>query len=215
MASSRPYVILSAAMSIDGKIASRTGRSKLSSLTDLARVHRLRAAVDAILVGRNTVSVDDPSLTVRRAVGRNPTRIILDPKASIPLDSKIVRTSKDIPTVLVVSETASYRRVSLLAGKGLQVIKCGRREINLRKMLGLLAKKGIKKILVEGGGTTNWYFLRERLVDEILVTVTPYIVGGREAVSLVEGHGFGNISHSFKLRQVKRTGNEIVMRYVP
>lgn len=214
MARSKPYVILSAAMSIDGKIATHTGRSDLSSRKDLIRIHKLRTSVDAILVGKNTVNVDNPSLTVRRVKGRNPMRIILDPKACISLDSKIARTSKTVPTMIIVSDLASSKRAALLAMKGMQVIRCGKQKISLKRLLSILAKKGIKKILVEGGGTTNWHFLEERLVDEILVTITPYIVGGKESTSLVEGHGFSNMSHSFRLKQIKRIGNEIVLRYV-
>lgn len=214
MARSKPYVILGAAMSIDGKIATRTGRSRLSSDKDVIRVHKLRGAVDAILVGKKTVDVDNPSLTVRHVRGKNPTRIVLDPRGGISLNSKIARTSKTIPTMIIISETVSPKKISLFARKGMQVIRCGKRRIELKKLLSILAKKGIKKILVEGGGTTNWYFLKEKLVDEILVTMTPYIVGGKEAVSLVEGHGFSNISYSFKLKEVKRIGNEIILRYV-
>lgn len=214
MASSKPYVILSAAMSMDGKIATRKGESKFSSSKDLARVHRLRGSVDAILVGRNTVSVDNPSLTVRHAKGKNPIRIILDPKAAISPGSKIVKTSKNIHTMVIVSETAPSRRVSFLAKKGLEVIKCGKIRIDLKKLLAILAKQGIRKILVEGGGTTNWYFLKEKLVDEIIVTITPYVVGGKESVSLVEGHGFDKILHPLKLKQVKRMGNEIILHYI-
>jgi 2,5-diamino-6-(ribosylamino)-4(3H)-pyrimidinone 5'-phosphate reductase len=213
MASSKPYVILSAAMSIDGKIATRTGKSRFSSGRDLTRVHKIRGSVDAILVGKNTVSVDNPSLTVRHVKGKNPVRLVLDPRATISLGSKIVKTSKTIPTMVIVSEKASSRKTLLLAKKGLQVIRCGKVRINLKRLLSLLAMQGIKKILVEGGGTTNWYFLKEKLVDEILVTVTPFIVGGKESVSLVEGHGFDEISCSFQLKQVKRMGNEIVLRY--
>jgi 2,5-diamino-6-(ribosylamino)-4(3H)-pyrimidinone 5'-phosphate reductase len=214
MANSKPYVILSAAMSIDGKIATRKGKSKFSSNKDLARVHRLRGSVDAIIVGRNTVSVDNPSLTVRHVKGRNPIRIILDPKATISPNSKIVKTSKKIPTMVIVSEIAPARHVSLLTKKGLEVIKCGKIRIDLKKLLSILAKRGIKKILVEGGGTTNWYFLKEKLINEIIVTITPYMVGGKEAISLVEGHGFDNISYLLKLKHVKRMGNEIVLHYV-
>ncbi|MGB9002980.1 MAG: 2,5-diamino-6-(ribosylamino)-4(3H)-pyrimidinone 5'-phosphate reductase [Nitrosotalea sp.] len=214
MANSKPYVIMSAAMSIDGKIATRKGKSKFSSNKDLARVHRLRGSVDAILVGRNTVSVDNPSLTVRHVKGRNPIRIILDPKAKISSSSKIVKTSKKISTIAIVSEIASARRMSLLTKKGLEVIKCGKIKIDLKKLLSILAKRGIRKMLVEGGGTTNWYFLKEKLVDEIIVTITPYVVGGKEAISLVEGHGFENIPYPLKLKQVKRVGNEIVLHYI-
>ncbi|NHI04218.1 Diaminohydroxyphosphoribosylaminopyrimidine deaminase [Candidatus Nitrosotalea sp. TS] len=198
---------------MDGKIATRKGESKFSSSKDLARVHRLRGSVDAILVGRNTVSVDNPSLTVRHAKGRNPLRIILDPKATISPSSKIVKTSKKIHTMAIVSETAPSRRVSILAKKGLEVIKCGKIRIDLKKLLSILAKRGIRKILVEGGGTTNWYFLKEKLVDEIIVTITPYVVGGKESVSLVEGHGFDKISYPLKLKQVKRMGSEIILHY--
>lgn len=214
MANSKPYVILSAAMSMDGKIATRKGESKFSSSKDLARVHRLRGSVDAILVGRNTVSVDNPSLTVRHAKGRNPLRIILDPKATISPDSKIAKTSKKIHTMAIVSEIASSRRVSILEKKGLEVIKCGKIRIDLKKLLSILAKQGIRKILVEGGGTTNWYFLKEKLVDEIIVTITPYVVGGKESVSLVEGRGFDKISYPLKLKQVTRMGSEIILCYI-
>ncbi len=214
MANSKPYVILSAAMSIDGKISTRTGKSKLSSDKDLTRVHALRSNVDAILVGRNTVSVDNPSLTTRRIKGTSPIRIILDPKASISLSSKIVSTSKVIPTILVVSEMAQKKRMLHLSNKGLEIITCGKIRIELKKLLNILAKQGIKKILVEGGGTTNWYFLKEKLIDEIVVTITPYVIGGKESTSLVEGMGFDNISYSFSLKQIKRVGNEIVLHYI-
>lgn len=214
MVNSKPYVILSAAMSIDGKIATRTGKSRLSSDKDLTRVHNLRSSVDAIIVGRNTVSVDNPSLTTRRVKGTNPIRIILDPKASISLNSEIVKTSKTIPTMIIVLEMASTRRVPLLTKKGLEVIRCGKIRIELKKLLAILAKRDIKRILVEGGGITNWYFLKEKLIDEIIVTIAPYVIGGKESVSLVEGLGFDNISYSFRLKQIKRAGNEIVLRYV-
>ncbi len=213
-ARSRPYVILSAAMSIDGKIATRTGASRLSSKRDLARVHRLRGSADAILVGRNTVAQDDPMLTVRLARGKNPTRIVLDPRAAMPPSSRIGATANSIPTIVAVTETAPKSRAERLAKRGLEVIVCGRSRIDLGKLLSILARKGIRKLVVEGGGTTNWHFLAEDLADEILVTIAPFVVGGTDAVSLVGGRGFGKISHSFKLKQVERLGNEIVLRYV-
>src|SRR5574340_1814764 len=107
MGKSRPCVILSAAISIDGKIATRTGRSNQSSKKDLVRVHNLRKSVDAILIGKNTVNVDNPSLTVRHVKDRNPIRVILDPKGSLSPKSKVIRTAKKTPTILVVSENAS------------------------------------------------------------------------------------------------------------
>ena len=213
MEKSRPYVILSAAISIDGKIATRTGRSNLSSKKDLVRVHDLRKSVDAILIGKNTVNVDNPSLTVRHVKGKNPIRIILDPNGGLSLKSKVIRTAKKTPTILVVSENAS-KNVEKFVAKGAQVIRCGKKTINIKKLLQILGKRGIKRIVVEGGGTTNWYFFKEKLVDEIIITVTPYVLGGNTAVSLVEGVGFENISNSFKLKKIKKIQNELVLHYV-
>ncbi|HET7345202.1 MAG TPA: 2,5-diamino-6-(ribosylamino)-4(3H)-pyrimidinone 5'-phosphate reductase [Nitrososphaeraceae archaeon] len=213
MAKSRPYVILSAAMSIDGKIASRKGRSNLSSKKDLIRVHKLRKTADAILVGKNTINVDDPLLTVRYVKGKNPIRIILDPKGSLSAKSRVIQTAKKIPTILVVTENAS-RKVERFVTKGVQVIRCGKNRIDLKKLLEILGKKGIKKIVVEGGGTTNWYFFKEKLVDEIAITITPFVLGGITAISLVEGTVFGEIPKSYKLKNIEKIQNEIVLHYV-
>jgi 2,5-diamino-6-(ribosylamino)-4(3H)-pyrimidinone 5'-phosphate reductase len=213
MEKSRPYVILSAAVSIDGKIATRTRRSNLSSRKDLIRVHNLRKSVDAVLVGKNTVNIDDPLLTVRYVKGNNPIRVILDSKGSLSTKSNVIKTAKNIPTILVVSEN-SPRNVEKFTMKGVQVIRCGKKKIDIKKLLKILGKKGIKKIVVEGGGITNWYFFKEKLVDEIVVTITPYILGGSTAISLVEGVGFGTISNSFKLRKIEKIQNEIVLHYV-
>ncbi|CUR52728.1 2,5-diamino-6-ribosylamino-4(3H)-pyrimidinone 5'-phosphate reductase [Nitrosotalea devaniterrae] len=213
MEKSRPYVILSAAISIDGKIATRTGKSNLSSRKDLVRVHNLRKSVDAVLVGKNTVNVDDPLLTVRYVKGKNPIRIILDSKGSLSIKSNVVKTAKKIPTMLVVSENSS-KNVKKFTTKGVQVIRCGKKKIDIKKLLKILGKKGIKKIAVEGGGTTNWYFFKEKLVDEIVVTITPYVLGGSTAISLVEGVGFGKISNSFKLKKIEKIQNEIVLHYM-
>jgi 2,5-diamino-6-(ribosylamino)-4(3H)-pyrimidinone 5'-phosphate reductase len=212
MAKSRPYVIVSAAISIDGKLATRTGRSNLSSKKDLKRIHKLRNTVDAILVGRNTINIDDPLLTIRYVKGKNPIRIILDSMGNISHKSRVIETAKKTPTILVVSENAP-KKVERFIAKGVGVIRCGKNKIDLKKLLEILRKKGIKRILVEGGGTTNWYFFKNKLVDEISLTVTPYILGGSTAISLVEGDGFGEISNSFKLKKIEKIQNEIVLHY--
>ncbi|MHB8602886.1 MAG: 2,5-diamino-6-(ribosylamino)-4(3H)-pyrimidinone 5'-phosphate reductase [Nitrosotalea sp.] len=213
MEKSRPYVILSAAISIDGKIATRTRKSNLSSRKDLIRVHNLRKSVDAIIVGKNTIHVDDPLLTVRYVKGNNPIRVILDSKGSLSTKSNVIKTAKNIPTILVVSENAP-RNVKKFTAKGVQVVRCGKKKIDIKKLLKILGDKGIKKIVLEGGGTTNWYFFKEKLVDEIIVTITPYILGGSTAISLVEGVGFEKISNSFKLKKIEKIQNEIVLHYV-
>lgn len=215
MAKSRPHVILSAAMSLDGKIATKSGDSKLSSKRDLVRVHKLRASVDAILVGRRTVMIDNPSLTVKYVKGKNPIRIILDSSGSIKSNSKIVQTCKTVPTIIAVSEKISEKNLARLQRYGLEVIKCGKNKINLRKLLLILRKKNIKKLLVEGGGTTNWSFFNEGLFDEVIITLAPYIIGGKDAISLVQGCGFDKISRacSLTLKDVHRMKNELVLHY--
>ena len=215
MVKSRPHVILSAAMSMDGKIATKTGDSKLSSKRDLIRVHKLRTHVDAILVGKHTVMIDDPMLTVKYVKGKNPTRIILDSNASIKSTSKIIKSCKSIPTIIVVSEKATQKNIIRLKREGLEIIKCGQNKINLRKLLRILRKKNIKSLLVEGGGLTNWSFIKYGLVDEIIVTITPYVIGGSRAISLFQGKGFAKISHApiLKLKKINRIKNELVLHY--
>lgn len=216
MAKSRPHVILSAAMSLDGKIATRSGKSNLSSRKDLIRVHKLRANVDAILVGKGTVMIDDPSLMVKYVRGKNPIRIILDPNGLIKLNSKIVKTSSIVPTIIVVSEEISAKKISRLQKYGLEVLKCGRSKIDLKKLLQILYNKGVKKLLVEGGGTTNWYFFKAHLFDEIIITITPYILGGKNSISLVNGEGFDEIpaATSLRLKKTHRMKNELVLHYI-
>jgi 2,5-diamino-6-(ribosylamino)-4(3H)-pyrimidinone 5'-phosphate reductase len=215
MVKSRPHVILSAAMSMDGKIATRTGNSDLSSKEDLIRVHKLRASVDAILVGKNTVNIDDPLLTVKYVKGKNPIRIILDSTGSIKSTSKIIKTCKTIPTIIAVSEKATQKNITRLQRDGLDVIKCGKNKINLKKLLQILRTKNIKNLLVEGGGLTNWSFIENGFVDEIIITITPYILGGNDAISLFQGKGFDKISHAplFTLKKINRIKNELVLHY--
>lgn len=215
MAKSRPKVILSAAMTLDGKIATKKGDSRLSSKQDKVRIHKLRSKVDAILVGSNTVKRDDPMLTVRYTKGKNPLRVILDSKAEINLKSQIIKTCKKIPTILAVSKKASKQNISNLKKHSLEIVVVGENKINIKNLLKVLSKKKIKTLLVEGGGTVNWEFIKQGLVDEMIVTITPYLVGGQKAISLVEGEGFSKIQNSkkLKLKKIYKLGNEIVLHY--
>ncbi|MEM3064031.1 MAG: 2,5-diamino-6-(ribosylamino)-4(3H)-pyrimidinone 5'-phosphate reductase [Candidatus Nitrosotenuis sp.] len=215
MEKSRPHIILSAAVSLDGKIATKTGDSELSSRRDKVRVHRLRASSDAILVGKNTVKKDDPLLTVRYAKGKNPTRIILDSRAEIPINSKIIKTSKLIPTIIAVSKKAPKKNLAKLSKHQVRIITVGKDKVEIKKLIQILYKQGIRTVLLEGGGTTNWDFVRKGLVDEVVVTISPCLVGGTAATTLVEGAGFAKIADSMKLklRKAVRHGSEMVLHY--
>jgi len=216
MENSRPIVILSAATSIDGKIATKNGDSKLSSKQDSIRLHKLRSKVDAILVGKNTVVVDDPLLTVRHTTGKNPTRIILDSNGSIPAKSKILKTCDKIKTIIVVTKKISKTNLKKLNKFPIEIIYAGEKSINLKQLLRKLYKKNIKTVLVEGGGTTNWEFIKYDIFDELFITLSPFLIGGIDSVSFVEGQGFSKISKSpnLRLKSMKRLKNHLVLHYV-
>ena len=215
MVKSKPRVTLSAAVSIDGKIATRIGDSRLSSKRDKIRVHKLRSKVDAILVGINTVQQDDPILSVRYVKGKNPVRIVLDSRGTISSKSRILRTCSKIPTIIAVSKTASRKNIKRLNKYPIEIFIAGDKKINLKKLLKFLLRKKIKRILLEGGGNVNWEFINQGLIDELIITITPFLVGGKDAISLIEGNGFSKISKSkkFKLQKTFRMENELVLHY--
>jgi len=215
MVRSRPHVILSAAVSVDGKIATKTGDSKLSSKIDKIRVHKLRSNVDAILIGRNTLQRDNPLLTVRHAKGKNPIRIVLDSKGTIPSTSKILKTCNKIPTIIAVSKKINQKNFSRLKKFPVEIILVGEKKVNLKKLLSHLARKKIKTLLVEGGGTINWEFIKQDFFDEIIITIVPFLIGGKKATTLVNGNGFSLVVQSpkLKLKKIKSQRNEIVLHY--
>jgi 2,5-diamino-6-(ribosylamino)-4(3H)-pyrimidinone 5'-phosphate reductase len=215
MAKSKQYVILSAAISIDGKISTRTGNSKLSSTEDFVRLHKLRAKVDGILIGKNTVIKDNPLLTVRHTRGKNPVRIILDSKGEISNKSKILQTSNKIPTIIAVSKQITKSNLQKLNKFPVEIISVGEKSVNLKLLLKKLSEKDISTILVEGGGTVNWEFIKQNLFDELIITISPFLIGGNDAISLIQGKGFDKISKSPKLqlKSTKRLKNHLVLNY--
>ena len=216
MEKSKPYVILSAATSVNGKIATRTGDSNLSSKQDKVRLHKLRSKVDAILVGKNTVFQDNPLLTVRHIRGKNPIRIVLDSKGTISKKSKILQTSDKVPTIIAVSKSITKLNFYKLKKFPVQVIVAGENSVNIKLLLKKLSDKKIKTILVEGGGTINWEFIKQNLFDELIITLSPCIIGGNDAISFVQGQGFEKISNSpnLRLKLIKRLKNHLVLYYV-
>jgi 2,5-diamino-6-(ribosylamino)-4(3H)-pyrimidinone 5'-phosphate reductase len=213
-------------MTVDGKIATSSGDSKISSREDLIRVHKLRASVDAIVVGISTILADNPRLTVRLAKGRNPARVIVDSKGRIPLDSQIIRTASKVKTIVAVTDKAPDEKITNLRDMGAEVLvvsegKKGQSAavphgVNLKLLFHQLEKKGLKKILVEGGGELNWSLLHLGLVDELTISIAARIAGGRLATTLVEGDGFDEIAQSIRLRLKKiekKKGGELVLYY--
>ncbi len=205
-------------MSIDGKISSRSNDSSFSSKMDLVRVHKLRAAVDGIVIGISTVLEDNPMLNVRYfSTGtKNPARIIIDSKARIPLNSRIIRSSKKIQTIIAATHNASSKKIKELEKVGAQVLFSGKGKVNIKNLFQVLERLGFKKILVEGGGEIIWSVLKLGLVDELIVTISPVVIGGRDAKTLVEGEGIACITNGIKMKLSKtviQNKNEIVLYY--
>ena len=210
-----PKIILSAAISIDGKIATRSGDSKLSSKRDLTRLHKLRSQVDAIIIGKNTVNKDDPLLTVRYSKGKNPIRIILDSHGTISNKSKILQTSNKVKTIIVVTKKITKKNLQKLKKFSVEIMIVGENQVNIKSLIKILSKRKIKTILLEGGGTINWEFIKNNLVDEFFITITPFILGGKDAITLVQGEGFDKItkSHKLRLNVIKRLENDLFLHY--
>lgn len=205
-------------MTIDGKIATNLGDSKISSKQDLRRLHRLRSSVDAVIIGISTVIADNPKLTVRlvKRHGTTPVRIIVDSIGRIPLDSKILKSASKINTIVAVTNRASDERVDKIKSAGAIVIVAGTKTVDLKELFFILKKMGFNKILVEGGGELNWSILQLRIVNELMVTVAPRIVGGRTATTLVEGDGYERISDGIKMELIKvsrQNNGEVVLYY--
>jgi 2,5-diamino-6-(ribosylamino)-4(3H)-pyrimidinone 5'-phosphate reductase len=205
-------------MTIDGKIATNLGDSTISSKQDLRRLHRLRCSVDAIIIGISTVIIDNPRLTVRlvKRHGTTPVRIIVDSIGRIPLDSKILKSASKINTIVAVTKQASDERVDKIKSAGAIVIVAGTKTVDLKELFFVLKKMGFNKILVEGGGELNWSILQLGIVNELMVTVAPRIVGGRTATTLVEGDGYERISDGIKMELIKvsrQNNGEVVLYY--
>lgn len=209
----RPHVILNAAMTLDGKIASRAGNAEISCEEDLKRVHEIRSSVDGIMVGINTIIADDPRLTVHKIPSKsNPARIVVDSRARTPLGARILNS--EAKTIIAVSKKAKKEKINKIK-KVASVIVCGDEKVDLKRLVEQLYRKGIKTLLLEGGGNLNWSMLKQKLVDEVRVAISPRIVGGRDAITLVEGDGFGLIKEGTKLELVRSyaLGEDFVLEY--
>ncbi|WP_414468622.1 2,5-diamino-6-(ribosylamino)-4(3H)-pyrimidinone 5'-phosphate reductase [Methanobacterium sp. ACI-7] len=211
----RPYVILNAAMTLDGKIATKTGSSEISGKEDLIRVHEIRKEVDAIMVGINTLLVDDPRLTVHKIDAQkedNPIRVVIDSKSRTPLNFRILNS--DAPTIIATTENADLEKIRQLEKKAI-VLKCGKDRVNLKLLMRKLKEMGINVLMLEGGSTLNYSMLENGLVDEVRVCVAPMIVGGMDSKTLVDGEGIDKMQNSIKLELIRNysLGKDLILEY--
>lgn len=192
-----PYVHAKWAMTLDGRIASRTGVSKwISNPASRARVHQLRGCMDAILVGLGTVIADDPLLTARPPGPRIATRVVFDSRARLSLDSQLVKTIQQAPLLVFVGPQAVIRNIEQLRDKGAEVIPCGPEQSepcgirpSPRAVLAELGRRQMTNVLVEGGSELLGGLFDQQLVDELHVFAAPKLLGGAAARSAIAGTG--------------------------
>jgi diaminohydroxyphosphoribosylaminopyrimidine deaminase / 5-amino-6-(5-phosphoribosylamino)uracil reductase len=194
----RPLVVFKSAMTLDGKVATRTGDSQwISGEASRARAHRWRAESDAVAVGIGTALVDDPRLTARiEGVARQPRRVVFDSEARLPLDSKLVRELADVPLIVVCSRAAARTSVQALEAAGVDVIVAtGENEAaRVEHALDELGAREIQSLLLEGGPHLAGAFLEAGEIDEARMFVAPVMIGGAKAKTAVEGIGVGDIA---------------------
>ncbi|WP_239614067.1 bifunctional diaminohydroxyphosphoribosylaminopyrimidine deaminase/5-amino-6-(5-phosphoribosylamino)uracil reductase RibD [Cohnella mopanensis] len=199
----RPFVTLKTALSLDGRIATRTGHSRwITGSQSREAVHTLRHRHSAIMVGAETVLADDPELTTRLSVpGLNPTRIVVDSRLRVPHEARVLNDSA--PTIVLTTDRSDEVKAGLLRQHGIEVLRCGSDErVDLTIAMESLSKRGISSILLEGGGVLNGAMLEAGLVDKLMLFYAPIVVGGDGAPSAFQFKGPEEMSSALRLSRV-------------
>lgn len=200
-----PFVILKSAMSIDGKIACHTGDSKwITSEKSREYVHRIRGRVSSIMVGVNTIIEDNPMLTARINGLKSPVRVIVDSKGRIPIGSNVIK-DKTAKTIIAATELMPDDVRQKLEDMDIEVIvlKSSNLRVPLKELMVKLGQMGIDSILIEGGGTVNWTAFKEGIADKVMFFIAPKIIGGKNALTPVEGEGFESMADSINLKDIE------------
>ena len=217
-----PYVVMKYAMTLDGKIATKTGASKwITGETARQEVQHMRHRYMGIMAGIGTVLADDPMLNVRVEGWKSPVRILCDSSLRIPLDSQIVRSAKEYRTIVAyagreeneeITEKIT-KKIEQLHAKGVDTVCCPdeKGQIDLKKLMTYLGNEGIDSILLEGGGTLNDSALRAGIVKEVHCFIAPKLFGGKNSKTPVQGIGIGLPSEALKLKctDICRIGEDI------
>ncbi|MBR1691049.1 MAG: bifunctional diaminohydroxyphosphoribosylaminopyrimidine deaminase/5-amino-6-(5-phosphoribosylamino)uracil reductase RibD [Oscillibacter sp.] len=211
----RPYVVMKYAMTLDGKIATRTGASQwITGEKALQQVHRDRHRYAAIMAGVGTVLADDPLLTCRMEGGRNPIRVICDTHLRTPMASQLIRTAREVPTILAAGETAAGRAAPYLDA-GCQVWTLPEKDghVDLVALMERLGAAEIDSVLLEGGGTLNWAALESGIVRRVQAYIAPKLFGGSDAKSPVGGLGVEATAQAVRLTNISVTpiGGDILL----
>lgn len=202
----KPFVVLKAAMTLDGKIATATGQSKwITNETSRAYGYKLRDIYDGIMVGINTVIEDNPMLTARVDGGKNPIRIVVDSSLKIDINANLVQ-DKSAKTIIATTDKADKDKILKLQAQDVDVIVVDKDEndkVDIEKLLDILGQQNICSILVEGGATLSGSFVAKKLVDKVYFFIAPKIVGGKEAKTPVAGTGILNLQEALALKDIQ------------
>lgn len=217
MRTGRPFVHLKLAVSLDGKIATRTGDSRwITGEESRARVHELRYRADAIMVGGGTVRADDPLLTDRSGKKRRRplVRVVIDHCLHTSADSQLARTSKEAPVIVFTHPGTDPSAIGALRSSGIDVVDSSQ---DLSSILEELGRRSVQSILVEGGATLAGLLLDAGLVNKVSFFIAPIIIGGPGAISAIGGEGAENIADSLRLEnvQVERHGPDVEVTGYP
>ena len=202
----RPFVHLKLACSLDGRIATRAGDAHwITGEAARARAHELRHEYDAILIGAGTALADDPLLTDRsgRPRRRPLVRVVLDGRLRLSPESRLARTARDAPVIVVTAEEAEPRKVAALEACGVEIIRTSHGGRDLAAALEVLAGRALQSVIVEGGAEVAGAFLDARLVDKVTFFIAPVILGGRDAKAAVGGLGPAKIAEAVHLDEVE------------
>ena len=212
-----PYTASKFAMTLDGKIASRTGASQwITGETARRHVHALRGRYAAILVGIGTVLADDPMLNCRLPDAHQPLRIVLDSGLRIPEDSALCRTARQYPTMVVCAEDLPEKRERLCAlGVRVEYLPDADGRPDLSRLCLLLGREGIDSLLIEGGGSIHEAAFRAGIVNHVFAYIAPKIMGGKDAKSPVEGRGAAHPDHAAQLSYcgMQSLGEDLLLEY--
>lgn len=216
----RPFVILKAAITLDGRIATAKGASRwISGEAARREVHRLRSEVDAVLVGIGTVLADDPLLTARRRGRKNPLRVVIDPDLKMPLQSRVVASISEAPVLAVTTSRAALAKSARLERSGVDVLRLPHRKgmISLPLLFERLGERGIASVLIEGGGVVNGAALRAGAVDKVIFYIAPKLLAGDDARSVVSGKAFSSLEDAILLggMSVRKIGDDLRVEGYP
>ncbi len=215
--SGRPYVVLKTAATLDGRTAAHTGDSRWVT-GDKARrqVHRLRAWLDAICVGRGTALADDPRLTCRLRGGRDPLRVVVDTRLRLPATAKVLNPDSPAGCLVACGPDPPARRRAALERAGAEVLALpgAGGGVDLAALLEALGKRGVTSLLLEGGAGLAWGFLSAGLIDEVVYFFAPKLIGGAEAPGMIGGAGFARMAQALPLERprVRRFGDDVMLQ---